>query len=188
MRMLRLSLVGTVILVLLGALGGAVLAQDPEKATWTHVTGIAQEEEWIGDTPDDPAHRWDGSVEYIPGSSGSYTVEWSDPRLPTTMRIEQDAMVHHGDLTSYDDWMYLAAFTARLDGPEGAWGGSGYGVIGTDGQLGHAVLEGEGAYEGLSALLNATWTGEDYTTIEFDGWVLESALPSMPDPLEPVVE
>ena len=188
MRVLRVTLAGTATLALLVSLGGGVLAQDPEKATWTHVTGIAQEEEWVGDPSDDPTHRWDGSVEFIPGSSGSYTVEWSDPRLPRTMRIQQDAALHHGDMTSYDDWMILAAITARLDDSDGAWTGSGYGVIGTDGQSWQAVLEGEGTYEGLSALLEVTWTGEDYTILEFDGWILESPLPSMPEPVEPATE
>ena len=183
MRTLRMSLVGTAILMSLGGL--PVLAQDPEQATWTHVTGTALEAEWTGDRPNDPTHLWHGSVEYIPTSSGSYTAEWSDPRLPTTMRLQQDAALHHGDMTSYDDWMLLHAIAVRLDGTHGDWAGSGHGVFGTDGGHGQVTLTGGGAYEGLSALLDLTRSATDLTVLEFDGFIFESDLPPMPDPVEP---
>lgn len=184
---LRLALAGTVISVLLVGSYSAVLAQDPERATWAHLTGTALEEEWSGDEANDPTHRWYGSIEYIPANSASYTVAWSDPRLPTAMRIQQDAALHHGDMSSYDDWMWLHAVAARLDGPDGYWTGSGHGVIGSDGKQGYMVLTGGGGYAGLSALLDVSWTASDVDedVIEFDGWLFESPLPSMPDPLEP---
>jgi hypothetical protein len=190
MRTLRLSLVGTVILLLFAGPYSTVLAQDPERATWTHVTGTAQQVEWIGDAPNDPTHRWYGSVEYIPACSASYTVAWSDPRLPTTMRIQQDVALHHGDMTSYDDWMWLHAFAARLDGHDGYWTGSGHGVIGTAGEQGHLVLTGRGGYAGLSALLDVRWPASDVDNdvLGFDGWIFRSPLPPMPEPLEPPAE
>ena len=70
MRTLRLSLVGTVILALLGGVGGAVTAQDPEAATWTHVTGRTVEGEWnVEGTP----ARWEDSIEFRPSRSQTFT-------------------------------------------------------------------------------------------------------------------
>lgn len=187
---LRPALAGMVVSALLIGPHGAVLAQDPELATWARLTGTALEETWSGDEAGDPTHRWYGSVEYIPATRASYSVDWSDPRLPTSMRIQQDAALHHGDMTSYDDWMWVHAMTARLDGPDGYWTGSGHGVIGSDGRQGHLVLTGRGGYAGLSALLDVEWTASDVEpdVIEFAGWLLEGPLPSMPDPLEPPAE
>ena len=142
MRTLRLTLAGTVTLALLGGWSAAVTAQDPEEATWTHVTGSTVEGEWTEGTT---GARWEGSVESRPTRSQTFTVEWSDPRLPETMHLQQTAVLHHGDMTSYDDFMFVFADSLRFEDAVGAWTGSGHGVIGTDGSLVLYELTGEGA-------------------------------------------
>jgi hypothetical protein len=178
MRTLRLSLVGTVILALLGGLGGAVTAQDPEAATWTHVSGstVEGEDEWTSDgTPE----RWEDSVLFVPTVSQTFTVEWSDPRLPETMHLTREPVMHNGDMTSYDDFMFLFADSLRLEDTVGAWTGSGRGLIGSDGTFTLYELTGEGGYEGLSALLELHDDGES-PIWGFDGFIFESELPSVP--------
>ena len=176
MHTLRLSLVGTVLLLLLGGLGGAVSAQDPEAATWTHVTGSTVEGEWTADMT--PA-RWEDSVEFRPTRSQTFTVEWSDPRLPGTMQVQQDVVLHHGDMTSYSDFMFVFADSVRLEDADGAWVGSGRGVNGSDGTIILYELTGEGAYEGLSALFDRAFD-PDTMAVGFDGFIFESELPSVP--------
>ena len=180
MRTLRLLVAGLFILALLG--GAPTLAQDPEKATWTHVTGHGVAEER---TDDILAQSWDGSVEHQPGSTVTYTMEWSDPRLPGTMLTHENIVLHHGDLTSYDDWMLMWSEAAQGEGPDGAWVETGRGFMGPDGAHGLAVLTGEGAYLGLTALF-AVEPGDG--TLDFDGFIFESELPPMPDVPEPPSE
>ena len=171
MRTLRLFGAGPVIFALLGAV--PTLAQDPEQATWTHVTGHGVE---AGRTDDILAQSWDGSIQHLPGSTVIYTVEWSDPRLPSTMYSHENIVLHHGDLTSYDDWMLMWTVAAQGDGPDGAWVESSYGFMGPDGAHGLSVLTGQGAYAGLTTLL-AVEPGDG--TLGFDGFLFESELPPM---------
>ena len=178
MRMLRLSLVGTVTLTLLGGWSAVVTAQDPDAATWTHVTGSTVEDDggWAADmTPE----RWEGSVQFLPTFSQTFTVEWSDPRLPATMLLQRAPVMHHGDMTSDEDFMFAFADSVRLEDAVGAWAGSGRGVIGSDGNLALYELTGEREYEGLSALLELHDDGVS-PTWGFDGLIFESALPSVP--------
>ena len=176
MRTLRLALVGTVTLALLGGWSAAATAQDPEAATWTHVTGHLMEGDWTVDTT--PA-RWEDSVELLPTHSQTFTVEWSDPRLPETMYLQRNPVLHHGDVTSYDDFMYVFADSLRLEDTVGAWTGSARGVIGSDGTLTLWELTGEGEYEGLSALFEHAFD-MDAMAWDFDGFIFASDLPSAP--------
>jgi len=176
MPALRLSLAATIILALLGGLSGVVTAQDPDAATWTHVTGGTVEGEWAVDAT--PA-RWEDSVEFRPTRSQTFTVEWSDPRLPETMHVQQDVVLHHGDMTSYADFMFVFADSLRLEDADGAWEGSGRGVSGPDGTLMLYELTGEGAYDGLSALFERAFD-PDTMAVDFDGFIFESDLPWVP--------
>ena len=186
MRMLRLSLAGTVILALLVGWSAAVTAQDPEAATWTHVTGstVERDDEWI---PDWTPERWEDSVQYLPAVSQTFTANWSDPRLPETMHLQREPVLHHGDMTSYDDWMFLFADSLRLEDTVGSWTGSGRGVVGSDGNFTLYELTGEDGYEGLSALLELHDDGMS-PTWRFDGFIFESDLPPVPTPIEPPAE
>ena len=182
MRTLRLSLAGTVILALLGGLGGVVTAQDPEAATWTHVTGSTVEDD-DGWTEDATPVRWEDSVQFLPTFSQTFTVDWSDPRLPETIHLQRAPVMHHGDMASDQDFMFVFADSVRLEDTVGAWAGSGRGVIGSDGNFTRYELTGEGGYEGLGALLNLHDDGES-PIWTFDGFIFESELPSVPA-LEP---
>ena len=72
MRTLRMYLAGTVTLALLGSLSMTALAQDREAAV-TSVTGTAVTSDSI---------ESDGRVVL------EQDVDWSDPRLPATLRVE----------------------------------------------------------------------------------------------------
>jgi hypothetical protein len=179
MRTLRLSLAGAVILALLGGLSVAVVAQaDEEQApTATYVTG----------------------GEVSGSTSGPYVakeMDWSDPRLPSRMRedfnIDEHVAIHPDGLAMAGQM----ARTYRLDGPEGAWAGTGR-VLGwmtqpisedehSETWVELLTLTGEGAYEGLSAtLVRVIYEGD---ISPYEGFIFEGGLPPMPDPVEPTSE
>ena len=80
----------------------------------------------------------------------------------------------------------------RLEGDDGVWTGVEYG-LGEETpealilQPRLMLLTGEGAYEGLSAMLQRQYevitTGSNPV---FEGYIFEGALPPMPEPLEPL--
>lgn len=111
------------------------------------------------------------------------TYEWSDPRLP-------EALTSIVNVNSYlkDPYGLLLVFSSayRLDGPDGSWSGTAT-VLWDPGDDSSpwdesspwtTVLTGDGAYEGLVAILRCADTS-------CDGYVFEDELPPMPDPVEP---
>lgn len=191
MRTLRLSLAGTITLALLGCLGGAVLAQDEPAAieevgrpdeeapvTATHVTGTP-----VDHSSDDSAvENWtdERGVEHFYGFRAFSTNEWSDPRLPS-----ETAMVENYDIYQKDDGTQVVGLSAiRLDGPHGSWTGTATSLYSmSDGTgSGFVVLTGEGAYEGLFAVLHGEPPGG------WDGYIFEGQMPPMPEPPEPTTE
>jgi len=179
MRTLRLSLVGTVILVLLGGgLSMAVMAQEEgESPLVTHVTGT------IIDTSYDDSMAEityaPGDVTHVNGASYVETNVWDDPRLPAEKRLILN-------FTTYPDdgGRFMVARTSiRLDGPDGAWVGTGVGLAYPDGTSeGQDVLVGEGAYEGLIAVL---YCGTD---MGCTGSIIEGDMPTQPALVEPPAE
>lgn len=119
-------------------------------------------------------------------------VTWSDPRLPSLMRIAENwAFYPAQDREGFGGAMqYLQQI--RLDGPDGSWTGPGYALVEETPdehypQTQLMILEGEGAYEGLSAMLRATYdeppaAGEIPT---WDGYIFEGPLTAMPETPEP---
>ncbi len=70
--------------------------------------------------------------------------------------------------------------TARLQNVEGAWVGEVVNVTSAPYEHMRLVVEGEGGYAGLTAIIDqAAEFGE------FQGLVFEHGLPAMPDPVEP---
>jgi hypothetical protein len=186
MRTLRVSLAGVVTLVLLAGVTAIALAQDPEKATWTHVTG-QNTAEWV-ELGTEGESRLDGSVEYQGVNEFIMPIEWSDPRLPADMHVREQIVLHTGDPASWEDDMWVFARAVRLDGPHGAWVGTARGVSDSVAVATELLYEltGEGEYEGLSAVFaqdNSTWPDP-----RFDGWIFEGDLPTMPEPVEPPAE
>jgi len=188
MRILRLSLIGTVILGLLGgSSAGMVLAQEadpPEPTLITPISGTvtaskfddSDEEYWVDD---------DGS-RHARGARHEETYDWDDHRLPPLKR-----MVFNFDMypMSGTGDVWVLSSTIRLDGPDGYWSGSGQHFGPTDGSQtatgvyagSQDVLVGHGAYEGLMAVMGCG--GGDCS-----GYIFEGAMPPTPDPVLPPAE
>lgn len=182
MRTLRLSLATTLTLVLLGGLASTASAQD-EAVTATYVTGLV--------------------TDYMPLQSGNTSSEdglwmltddqyeleiaWSDPRLPSLKHgRENQYQYHKGD----DLWAQALAGTIRLEGPDGAWVGTAHGMADQDAERGRQMtkvmlLEGEGGYDGLQAVIIATIDEAVTPFPSYEGFILERDLPSLPEPVEP---
>ena len=164
-------------------------AQDDQDlpVTATHVTGEAISDRTISQ----------GVWTELAGSDQSrdavfeHDVEWSDPRLPSLMRINENLNIYY-PAEDGGAWSWVGSI--RLEGDQGAWTGMEYG-LGTDSNEGIVVqprmmlLTGEGAYEGLSAMIQHQY--EVVTTASrpvFEGYILEGELPPMPDPVQPSVQ
>jgi len=179
MRAMRTSLAGVAILGLLASLSLVAVAQveESEAPTATYVTG----------------------GEVSGSTSGPYRekeMDWSDPRLPSRMLYDFNIDEHvavHPDGPAIAGQM---ARTYRLDGPDGAWTGTGR-VLGwgpkptsADEHEGTWIelltLTGEGAYEGLSATLVRVIDAGDIAP--YEGYIFEGELLPFPDPIKPTNE
>ena len=179
MRTLRLSLAGTVILVLLGGLGSVVTAQDepldPMGASFWTATFTDVEPPAVAFTP---GPGYDEAI----GVASEGLLEASDPRISGRWRQVMDMRRYE---SREPDGMPVTVWTAtaRLDNDDGAWVGTFTGFW--DGDVGREwnVLRGEGAYEGLTAVFR--WLPEEY---EQEGVIFPGDLPPLPDPIEPPAE
>jgi hypothetical protein len=112
MRTLRLSLVGTVILALLGGLGGAVVslaaAQEPspDPAPWfgeqrvefpDHGFAVTVPEGWIGFSPTDPAGQVEAAAPFI---LDDFVTWWLPKRLEAMAGRAQFPAVEGFDITT----------------------------------------------------------------------------------------
>jgi hypothetical protein len=189
MRTLRAALAATVSLALLGGLGSSVLAQAEEDAgpTVTQVTGEAVDARTVSQG------AWsevDGGGQDR-GAVYEHDIEWSDPRLPSLMRLHENTNVYWlGDEGATFAWLS----NVRLEDESGAWTGVEYGMgdeslAGMTLQPRMMLLTGEGAYEGLSAMLQRQ---HEVVTMGsspvFEGYIFEGELPPMPEPLYPADE
>jgi hypothetical protein len=113
-------------------------------------------------------------------------VEWSDPRLPTTHWVS-------GDYTliwkpSYEDMDGAMNTVTRslLEDEEGRWRGTGRWVNDGRERFSFYVLTGEGAYEGLYALLHGVTPAdaEGPWDLAYEGYIFEAEMLPFPD--EPV--
>ena len=177
MRTLRLSLVGTVILVLLGGLGGAATAQDEATGAVepVAVTG-AQTSEWVhtvGTTVNEEG------VYHTRGPWWTVTWEADDPRLSGegTWTVNWNFLLEDGPS--------IGTSAIVLANPDGRWVGTGQGF--GDGSVDHEliVLRGEGDYDGLTATL--LMRGDAGST-GFEGIIFPFEPPEIPDPIEPPAE
>jgi hypothetical protein len=186
MRTLRLSLVGSVILGLCAGLSIGVAAQQdqPELSTpgyATHVTGV-------------PIPTPEGNSYVEEGDHYLAEMDWSDPRLPSRMLFRVNAEAVPGTEPDGSGGAARIAWVVRLEGAEGDWSGTGHSLAWTSASPGSGgaspdartevlllVLDGDGAYEGLSAWLTDTGGGD---APAFEGFIFDKAL-AMPDPIEP---
>ena len=159
MRTWRLSLAGTIILALLGGMGGAVVAQDEaEEPTGVRVT-VTQECVDL-----DPC-RWTAS----------------DPRLPVTLAHEfftgSVEVEGAGFLDAGFAWMDVMS-----EGPEDGWTGYVYALWGEPTRT-FLVLSGTGANEGWHYIASGTDPEPD-GDFEWTGTLYEGELPPFPHPVE----
>jgi hypothetical protein len=178
MRTLRLSLAGAVILALLGSVSGAVLAQDDteDQARVAHVTGKLIDQVW-DDTQLD--FTTEAGVNYGRGMRLMETYEWSDPRLPAL----KTSILNFNSYPSRDaERGIMTQLSNRMEGPDGAWVGTATSMQFVDGRgQGQDIYVGEGAYEGLVAVMFCDSEG-------CEGQIFEGELPPVPDPVEPSAE
>ena len=178
MRSLRMTLAGTVILALLDGLGGVALAQeDTDTEKVTHVTGtrVSAAEGAIGEW-------WEtDGIEHGRGMTGTETIEWSDPRLPSELQMMQNV-----DLPGEE---VVVTGATLLEGPEGYWTGEFTAYCDPDSDChGMNTIAGHGGYEGLFAVLRGFYADGPGSDWVFDGVIYESETLPVPEALEPTAE
>jgi hypothetical protein len=184
------SMAAMALVLLLGASVGVSAQMNTEEIPATFVTGTAGE----GGT----ATESEGTVVY------EQVVDWSDPRLPSALRVNATWYVY-GDVPAaledqepevIDDYLVMVTeMNVLLDGSEGSWRGTGRAIeqgVGPDPDRHYSsyVLTGEGAYEGMHALLRGE-PGHDANgpwDERYEGWIIEGEVPPLPDPIEPPAE
>lgn len=193
--LLLIMLVGAIILALLGVLAMSVVAQDEDETpTATYVTGTIIQGLGTGDS-----EYWEGGgIGHGRGMMTETVVEWSDPRLPSRVLRVINLDEHQPSAMATASSVRLEPLRqvygegqghllAPEDGPDGAWAGTSSGFLGFPTEepppvtFGLMTLTGEGAYEGLSAMIADTWKDG---TPAFEGYIFEGALPPVPDPVE----
>jgi len=149
MRTLRLSLVGTVTLTLLGGLGGVALAQDEEASTPAFVTGneVCQVIEEANAFPGASVARFRGQVMECED-------DMSDARVSGT----------YTNVANWDGFPDLGKVivwgTHALEGPTGGWDCSWAGTddpTGANDGLVFGVCPGTGEYDGLTYVFQHVW-------------------------------
>jgi hypothetical protein len=175
MRTLRLSLVGTVILALLGGLSGAVVAQseeaseptlNPDMLATAIFDGTASCQV-VGFGTQTETDLW-GSVRRDFVSECTETM--SDPRVSGTSTTTWDADCSFFGCVTWG--------TFELVGPDGSWVGTfthtlGHGegdLLVGDLQFGTAIGEGTGAYEGWAYVAHST-SSDPYMKRTVEGFV-----------------
>jgi hypothetical protein len=103
--------------------------------------------------------------------------DMSDPRLEGTLYEARDEDTY--TLPGNEKGPHFGVRTYRIENDEGAWQGSAVSLESTDGRYyyGPYVMTGEGAYEGLTAIL----VNPDQSN-RFTGYIIEGTIPAPPVP------
>lgn len=143
MRTLRLSLVGVVILVLLGGLSGAVVGQSQEPSDPMAPAAVTVTQSEGGPVGSPSMDVDDAGVTHYRDIEAA--MEWvaSDPRL-------SGAVTYHG---AWDDFggYSIETNTYEVVNDGGRWFGPATAVTANGVWVETMVLDGEGGYEGLTA-------------------------------------
>ena len=171
MHTLRLSLVGTVILMLLGGLGGLAVAQTAEDADPDAADSVMTPELVTGtERCVSSNYTWrregDAEREYL---TFECTNEASDPRVSGPAHGDFNTACYQPGCVFWGDY--------EIDGTDGTWSGT---WRGTDDALLDlwsfmVALDGTGAYEGWSFL--AHWQDGGTGMAEFSGMIYPGPLP-----------
>ena len=180
MRTLRLYIVGTVVLGLLGGLSVAVVAQDeqePDSRGPHEVSGTLRlVNEFQGSTLTVEEGR-----KLVRGGGNRETIEMDDPRLSGDLWtvLNRDFI---GD-RQYGGDGAVGTGAVELVNEDGSWVGTMRGYVSMDPRTHHwhYELTGTGAHDGFSALLYARRPETGVWDVE--GFVFPGALPAYPDPV-----
>ena len=166
-------------LTLLAVLAVGVAAQDEAVAgPVTFVTGQS-----IANSEADPGSlvEQDG-VGHVVGITHDQTIEWSDPRLPSSRMVISNANIFQ----PMESAAIPFSSVVLLEDGEGSWTGTALGYFeGAFGDfVGTNVLVGHGAYDGLTAVLYETPSeAAEAGEMSWEGIIFEGAMPSLPDGL-----
>ena len=182
MRTLRLSLAGTVILMLLRGLG-AVVAGDDETLASERPHQVSGSCVYAG-------HRTFGAYVEEDGRTGRHGdlvrvgCEMDDARLSGSLWVLSNMDAIGGRIRASEG--EVMAQTVELVNDDGSWVGTNRGYIAYEplGRVHYWQLEltGTGVYEGHSALLQVKGPGTG--PYEVEGFVFPGALPEYPGPVE----
>ena len=172
--------------LLLGTTGPVAAQMNREAVRAVFVTGTV-----VGDT---------AATEDEGRATWEQTVEWSDPRLPPTLEVE-GAFYHNAHVPPElegeevgveaiaDYFVSVTEMNVLLDGSEGHWHGTGRAIkqgYGPDPERHYSyyVLEGDGAYEDMHALLRGApdHDPDGPWDEQYEGWIIESEVPPLPGP------
>ena len=182
MRRLRLSLAGTVALMLLGALSGVVIAQDEEALASDRPHPVSGTLQYAGTFAPGTMVLEDGQG-LQRGYGSRDHIEMDDARL-------SGYLWHVWNRDYIDVPPYLGVEgevltgTVELVNDDGSWVGTMRGYFSMDPRTHywHIALTGTDAHEGLSTLLYAA--GPAGGLIDVEGFVFPGVLPEYPDPVE----
>jgi hypothetical protein len=193
---MRAACVAFITLLLVGSTGAVAAQEGPAPVTF--VTGTVAEAYTYGEGSESASDLSSYDLrgyEVMTQSSPPMrqVVEWSDPRLPSDLWLLLGyTLIWQGEgsvATSNTAWQCL------LEDEQGRWRGTGRSVKGADGKYSLYTLAGEGAYEGLSALLRGT-APEDMEAgllhahapwdMAYEGYIFEAGLTPLPDEPVPV--
>ena len=173
MRTQRLSGVGLTMLLLL--LGGVVACdEDDGRRVTLKVTEVLGQEAGAGVYEE----RHGEEI----GAMSRTVVEASDPRLSGTWTIIESC--RWGSRDGYDEAEHLCIGSVRVENEDGTWLGThqGYRREGID-NLAPTILEGQGRYAGLTAVLDYRQprgvTGD--WGVSGDGYVVDFEMPDQPE-------
>lgn len=175
MRALRLSVVGTVSLVLFGGVSSAVYAQpEVEVATGSDYAWVTlvSETDCSGAAG---AHGVRDGIDWVRGNTFTCDLEFSDPRVSGVLTGAYNDDCFGDD----DEWACLYWNSEEISGPDGDWIGGVWGTIRMDDPEAASlkVFRGTDAYEGLNFLVHGLGVlGEQ----DFYGLIYEGNLPPMP--------
>ena len=180
MPSMRLAKTAAALMVLAAGFGSPLLAQseqplDPMGAnywtgTWTYIEDSF--------TPPGSETLSEGVGESL-GSKTSGEVAADDPRIAGTRRGVFSSRAATS-VESAEGALSITNGTVRIDNADGAWVGTSTGFGGYPGQEGWFVMEGEGAYEGLTTVFR--WHAADSS---LEGIIVPVDLPALPDPVAP---
>ncbi len=191
MRAMRPPLAVMSSLLLAAGLPATTTAQEAEPAPVTFITGtVAEAYTHDADSGGRDTFSYDSRGYEVAGGSLDLmrqVVEWSDPRLPADLWLTLDHTLIRTGADGLDGAINTAT-RSLLEDEEGRWRGTGRFVMDADERYSFYVLTGEGAYEGLSALLRGMTPADaqGFWDLAYEGYIFEAELTPFPDEPVPV--